>query len=731
MGVSQPLATRLQLLGRIDLDGLPAPAAAALLAQPKRIAILAYIVLGTPRGERGRDELIATFWPDADRGLARGALRNSLHFLRTHLGAEAIRSRADRLVVDADVLWSDAVAFEEALIAGRTRDALALYEGDLLPAFRLPGCAAFERWLETERAEFRRKAATAAWSLSATEERRRHPAAAVDFARRAAALSAEQEVAVRSLMRLFDRVGDRAAAGREYETFRDRLQREHGCPPSPLTEALHAEIRTRPKSSTIRTDQGVSAVPVAEVIDRLAVLPFVATGGGPEEERVASGLTHGIAAALSRVSAMRVIGRSSLARYRRSRDLPSRRIAAELDVDGIVDGSVRILDGRSLVVVRLLDVRRGRPVWADAYERETEGLLTLEGELALAILEAAGIPLDEGERERAARRPTHSPDAFNWYQRGREAWNRRARADLETAATCFEEATRIDPGFALAYAGLADAYLVSYPAASLRPNEARVRAREAAQRALAIDSGLGEAHATLGLVSGVLDGDWAAAERSFRRAIELSPGHPTAHHWFGAYLCYLQRRYDEGMRELDLARELDPLSAIIHDDAALALMNQGRTSAAMEMFHGALQLDPDLWRGNYDLGVALIHEGAPERGVGHLDRAWRSGAYGADPDFSRPPAAGWRDRLACELDRLAENPPYVSTTAFEAALLSMLLGRRDEALRSLEAVPTRGGWGLVMQYYFAFSDLEGVSRFRELLDRAGLPFVDAARPAPA
>ncbi|MGD8496702.1 MAG: BTAD domain-containing putative transcriptional regulator [Gemmatimonadales bacterium] len=718
---------RLHALGGLGLDGLEAASTESLLAQPKRMAILAFVVLRAPRGATERETLLEVFWPDGGRSRARNALRNSLHFLRQHLGADTLRSQGDALVVDADRLTSDVAAFEEAVASGWNRQALELYQGDLLPGMRVPGCPAFDRWLETERTRLRRAAADVAWSLSAEAERRGRPQAAIDHGRRAAALSSDSEVALRSLMRLLARLGDRLAAAREYDAFRDRLWSEHGWRPSTATRTLLEEIRTGADRASSDDSSRAVVGPVQDVIDRLAVLPFATVDGDPAADLAASGLTHGLAAALSRVSAIRVIGRTSIARYRERDDAPASRVAAELGVDGIVDGSVRRVESRYLVVVRLTDARRGHPVWADVRDCDGAELLSLQANLALDILAASGISLDRAERDRVGRLPTQSRDAFDWYVRGREAWNRRSSRDVAIAADCFSEATRIDPGFAAALVGLAASYLVRYPAAGIRPDEARVRVREAVQRALAIDPELGEAHAVLGLASGVLDADWAAAERSFRRAIELNPGHPTAHHWYGAYLGYVRRRFEEGLRELRLARELDPLSAIIVDDIASVLMNSGQGKAALGVFREALQLEPDLWRAHYDLGTALIFLGRPEEGIEHLDRAWRAGAYGADTDATPNSVGDWRDRLSRELKRLADSPPYRGTATFETALLSMLLGRRDQALRALEGMPAKGGWGLVMQYYYVFEDLERDRRFADLLDRTDLPLVVGSR----
>jgi DNA-binding SARP family transcriptional activator len=238
---------RLLTLGRIDLrdgDGKPI---GSVLAQPKRLALLAYLVLAGPGRFRRRDTVVSMLWPEQDGERARGALRQALRFLRTELGADALAARgAEEIGVDPQALGCDAWDFEAACDAMAGAVALEHYGGSLLDGlFAADASAEFERWLEEERARLRRRAVQSAWALVEAAEREDDRAAAVAPARRAVDLAPDDEAGVRRLMRVLDRRGDRAGALAAYEDFRRRLATEYGATPAPETEAVIAAIRLR------------------------------------------------------------------------------------------------------------------------------------------------------------------------------------------------------------------------------------------------------------------------------------------------------------------------------------------------------------------------------------------------------------------------------------------------------------------------------------------------------
>ncbi len=284
----------LRLLGTLAVRVNAGHEAAAVLAQPKRLALLAYLAAALPSGFHRRDILLALFWPEADQEHARTALRKSLHFLRHELGAGVIVSRGDEEigVLEGDV-WCDVREFDRALAAGQVADALGLYGGDLLPGLFVSEAPRFERWLEAERTRLRNEAAAAAWALAGRLERERDPDGAARWARWAGALAPEDERAVRRLIALLGRLGDRAGAVRAYQEFATHLEREYEVGPSAETQALVSAVREG-RADAVGTNTALSFPPVplavqhANPVERLpastnsqqyiAIFPFAVHG---------------------------------------------------------------------------------------------------------------------------------------------------------------------------------------------------------------------------------------------------------------------------------------------------------------------------------------------------------------------------------------------------------------------------------------------------------------------
>jgi serine/threonine-protein kinase len=272
----------LRLLGSLDLRGPDGRQLNSLLAQPKRIAILAYLCAATPRGYHRRDKLLGLFWPESDSEHARASLRNAIHVLRRSLGQETIVARGDdELGVDFAGLRCDVVDFDEALKAERGEEALELYRGDLLEGFFLSELPGFEQWLEGERSHLRAEAARAAQFAAERHDALRNVTTAVGLARRAVELAGHDERTLRRLIELLDRLGDRAGAVRAYETFAERLATEYAAEPSAETKALIAHVRARGETSS-RVDlpvQGDRPTPGAPVIPGYEIERELARGG--------------------------------------------------------------------------------------------------------------------------------------------------------------------------------------------------------------------------------------------------------------------------------------------------------------------------------------------------------------------------------------------------------------------------------------------------------------------
>ncbi|MEN8376923.1 MAG: BTAD domain-containing putative transcriptional regulator [Gemmatimonadota bacterium] len=714
-----PSSASLTTLGRPAVAGVTDARAAALLARPKRLALVAYLAL---EGPKSREAVASLFWPGSRRERGRGALRNAVHFLRRHLGPTALRGQSDMLLLDAGSVRCDVVTFRTRIAERRFEDAAELYRGTFLHGLRIVGAPELVSWIEEWRTELAREASAAHWALADRGEALENWISAADSARRAVALSGNEETGVRRLMRLLDRAGDRVAALREYETFAGRWEREMDLTPSPATRRLADSLRKGAGGAGRARALHAPGPRRVSRYGRVAVLPLTLPLSNPTHLYLAAGLAQELVESLSRLRTVQVIGRVSAGRYGDGDPGVVRRAARELDVDAVVDGSLTASEGRLAVVIRLLDSATETTVWADVHECAISGTLELRSRLVESLLDALDADLPRGEREEISRGPTSDASAFDAYLRGRWCMTHRSQAALEKAVGHFEKALSIDGQFALALAGIAQANLLLYPAAGRRGHEIKVRAQEYARAALAVDPELGEVRAVLGMVKGHFEHDFEGGVNELRRATELSPGHATAHHWYGAFLTFLCGRFEEGERSLELASQLDPFSPIVRNDIGLAALRRGDVGEAIEKLRGAVRLEPSFWRSHFDLGIACFVAGDREAGARHLQRAWALGAFGAKDLEKAGPASerGWREVLERKLAELATTSLHRGTRGFEAALVCMLLGRHQEAIDWLTLVDEEGSVALIGQYYPPFSPLEGNPAFDDLLRAVGL-----------
>jgi len=273
--------------------------------------------------------------------------------------------------------------------------------------------------------------------------------------------------------------------------------------------------------------------------------------------------------------------------------------------------SVRKQASRIRVTFQLLDGRTGEPLWADTYDTtlSTENLFDIQSDIAQQIAQSLRAMLSPEEQARIAERPTDNLEAYNAYLLGRHWWNQRTSEATQAAIEHFQEAVSKDTAFALAYVGLADSYMVApwYGGeVFISPEEARSRGIEAAERALEIDDGLGEAHASLAALKLFAEWDWAGAEREFQRAIELSPRYAMAHQWYGLLLEYSRRRFDEAEARMRFAMNLDPLYQTIHVNLGFLLMYTDRCDQAIDHLQGTLSLFPGFPSAEEALALAYM-----------------------------------------------------------------------------------------------------------------------------
>jgi serine/threonine protein kinase/tetratricopeptide (TPR) repeat protein len=452
----------------------------------------------------------------------------------------------------------------------------------------------------------------------------------------------------------------------------------------------------------------------------LAVLPFQAT---PPLAYVSEGLTEGIINDLSPVGGFKVLSRNTVFSYK-ARSNDPRAIGKELGVDALVTGRV-VQQPQSLVVsVELIDAREGNQIWGERYERPLSEVPQIERELSRQISAKLQLRLTGADQSRMNRRASVDPNAYRLYLQGRYEWNKRTPEGLRKGVEFFRRSIDIDASYAPAHAGIADSYLLlggNYEI--LPPKEAMPLARKAAARALELDPALAEPHATLGVIAHEFDWDWPRAEESFRRAIALNPNSPVAHQWYGQALLY-RGRPEEGLRELQRAEELDPLSLVTRSDLAQAFWITRQYDAAVAQAERLIELEPQFWLGHFFLGMACIGRNDLTRATAALEQAVQLGGspaaigslgYAYARSGRRKEALRLRDEL-----REASRGRYISPAPFLTIALG--LGDFDAVFAELgRAIDERAALVAVMNVVPIADPLRADPRYAEYARRVGLP----------
>jgi eukaryotic-like serine/threonine-protein kinase len=323
----------------------------------------------------------------------------------------------------------------------------------------------------------------------------------------------------------------------------------------------------------------------------LAVLPFENLSGDPQQEFFSDGLTEEMIAQLGTLQPQRlgVIARTSAMLYKGSKK-PISQIGRELGVGYILEGSVRRQTGRVRVTAQLIQVRDQTDLWAESYEQELGSVFALQSGVAHHVASSLAVELLPAEQARLASAHPVNPEAHEAYLKGRYFWNKRTEADLRKAISYFQQAVAKDPGYALAYTGLADSYHVLWVYSNISPNDTHDQAKAAALRAVQIDDTLAESHTSLAAIAADDDWDFSAAEHEYRRALSLNPNYATAHQWYAESLSYIGR-FDDALNEIQKSQELDPLSLTINMTAGEILVRAGKYDQAIAQLGKGLDMD--------------------------------------------------------------------------------------------------------------------------------------------
>ncbi|MCU0644536.1 MAG: protein kinase, partial [bacterium] len=355
-------------------------------------------------------------------------------------------------------------------------------------------------------------------------------------------------------------------------------------------------------------------------VPSVAILPFIDLSAEKDQEYFCDGLAEEIINDLSRLKVLRIASRNSSFQFK-GKNLNISQIGQSLNVQKVLEGSIRKWGNRIRIAVRLINVSDGFLVWADKYERELADIFEIQDDISKSVVENLEIQLAGASVKELVRHYTDNVEAYSSYLRGRFYWNKRTAESLKTSIDYFQSAIKIDSKYALAYSGLADAYIVLGLYGLASPAEVMPKALHAAEQALQIDELLPEAHISLGCARAVYEWNWSEAEDQFKRGIELKPEYAEAHHWYAINFLTPLSRFDEAVQEIKTALELEPSSLVIHATVGLVNYFARQTDAAIDHFHHALDMDPDFPVTNLFLGQAYVQKSRFNEAIDYFQRA--------------------------------------------------------------------------------------------------------------
>ena len=457
-------------------------------------------------------------------------------------------------------------------------------------------------------------------------------------------------------------------------------------------------------------------------ITSIAVLPFANQTGDPNAEYLSDGISESLINSLSQVPGVKVIARSSAFKYK-GKEADLQEVANALGVEAILTGRVTQRGENLSISVELMNASDKTQIWGEQYDRNMSDLLATQREIASEIVEKLKLKVS-GEEQRSAKHYTESNEAYQLYLKGRFFWNKRTAEALKKSIEYFNQAIDKDPRFALAYAGLADCYVV--PANRLPPREAMPKAKAAAIRALELDETLAEAHASLGRVLAAYDWDWTSAEKEYQRAIELNPRYATAHQWYGGYLAVMGRS-NEAIAERKRAVELEPLSPILNFELGLAFYHARNYDQAIEQFQKTLELDQNFPSAHNFLPAAYQQKGMYNEALAEFKKAipltrgseWTVSRAGLGYLYA---ATGKKSEARTVLNELkqASKQEYVPGTSI--ALIYAGLGEKDQAFAWLDKGYEQRSFQMQwIQLEPRWDSLRSDPRFESLMRRMGFP----------
>ena len=512
-----------------------------------------------------------------------------------------------------------------------------------------------------------------------------------------------------AIARIRESLGDSADTPRYIETLPRRGYR-----------FIERVDEVKPEASTLHVSRSREFDPRG--IQAVAVLPLQDLSGDPDRDYFADSMTEALITSLAKISALRVISRTSAMQYKGAKkSLPQ--IARELNVDAVIEGTVLRSGERVRITAQLIHATSDQHLWAESYERDFRDILSLQSEIARQVANQVRIILTPEELARLGSARQINPEAHDWYLRARYYWNKRTEESVKKGLSYFHRAIDSDPTYAQGYAGLADSYNILGYYNALPPMEAYPKGKAAALKALALDNSLAEPHAALGVVKRDFEWDWSGAEVEFQRAIELNPGCVEAYHWRSTLLSMLGR-HAEALREKKRALAIDPLSVVIRTDLARMCYFARDYDLSLEHYRSALDMDPNFGSAHLWLAQVYQQKGLYEEAISSL----KSGVHlSSDSTYALAKLglgyamAGRCDEARAVLNRLNALSSQRYVSPYDIALVHLGLRKNDEAFTWLQrAFEQRSIWIGYLNVEPQLDPLRSDQRFRLLVRGAHL-----------
>jgi len=460
----------------------------------------------------------------------------------------------------------------------------------------------------------------------------------------------------------------------------------------------------------------------APAITSIAILPFANVSGDPNLEYLSDGIGEGITNTLSQLPALRVMSRNSVFRYK-GREIDALAVGRDLSVQAVLTGRVVQRDDVLSVSVELVDARDNSNIWGEQFNRKLPDLVSLQSEISRDVSRKLQTRLSGADERKLAKNYTANEEAYRLYLQGRYYYLKLTQPEIRKAISFYQQAIDADPTYALAYAGMADAYRTLPIGGWVPSKEAFPQAKAAANRALELDDDLTEAHVVLGWVEFWFDWDWNAAEKELKRAIELSPNNSDAHRAYAQLLSNLAR-HDEAIAEAKLARELDPLTLITEALEGQFLFYAGHYDEAISRLHTTLQINPDFWVAHNNLGRVYLHQGRFDEAIDELQKAIKLSNGTTEPVTQMGYAfakSGRRPQALATLTELRSFAQNHYVPAYNFAMIYNGLDEKDQALAYLErSLEEREVQITFIKIDMRWDELRSDPRFQEIMRRVGL-----------